>query len=274
MSPEIVDDAPLLTDAQRAQFVREGYVKVSGLIPPAVVAQTRERLWDALGMSPEDPRTWPEEAVTFPYQAHPLTAPCRTSRLEAAAAELVGPHFLRGECYSPVLAARTGSPMTPGFIPVLNFPRPGPPAFVPPTSGDHVDGMDTVTLWPGMLSLIVFAYLTDTAAYGGATAVRPGSHRQVFAHWRGRDEAPTSDTIFAGLSLAEAVPLPGAAGDVIFMHYLLVHSGSANHSDHVRVGLNCVIQPDPALPYLPKSGPLQADWTPMDGTLRTDGGVT
>jgi hypothetical protein len=36
---------------------------------------------------------------------------------------------------------------------------------------------------------------------------------------------------------------------VIFMHYLLVHSGSANRSTQIRVGLNTAVLPDPERPY-------------------------
>ena len=54
------------------------------------------------------------------------------------------------------------------------------------------------------------------------------------------------------------------------MHYLLVHSGSPNHADHIRVGLNSAVLPDPDHPYERKPGPPKPDWTPLDRTLRTD----
>ncbi len=38
------------------------------------------------------------------------------------------------------------------------------------------------------------------------------------------------------------------------MHYLMVHSGSTNHADIVRVGLNTSVVPDPAHPYTLRSG--------------------
>src|SRR5207302_1569224 len=72
------------------------------------------------------------------------------------------------------------------------------------------------------------------------------------------------------LRFPEPVPVSGAAGDVILMHYLTVHSGSANRSGHIRMGLNTAVLPDPAHPYQRKSGPPRPDWTPLDRTLRTD----
>ena len=154
-----------------------------------------------------------------------------------------------------------------GYIPVLNFPRPGPRQFQKP-AGYHIDGMHLTTLWPEKHFLVVFAYLTDVAEYGGATAVLPGSHRQVFEHWV-REGHPGS-THPPELEYADPVPLAGRAGDVLFLHYLMVHSGSANHSEQIRVGLNIGRDagPEPALPG--KTGAPGPDWTPLDYTLRTD----
>ncbi|MDQ2800914.1 MAG: phytanoyl-CoA dioxygenase family protein [Armatimonadota bacterium] len=257
----------ILSDAQREQFIRDGYVIARGLIPPQIVRQTREAMLDALGMTLTETQTWTHQSI--PLEVEPLTVPCRTEGVEAVARELVGPDILPGICDSPYMDTQGIKPaITRGFIPVLNFPSPGPRQFEPPTSGYHIDGMDWVTLWPGKFFLVVFAYLTDTPEFGGATTILPGSHRQVFEHWQSTGQ-PGSTTP-PDLDYAAPVPMPGEAGDVIFMHYLAVHSGSANHSDYIRVGLNTAVMPDPSRPYQPKTGPPQADWTPPDWTLRTD----
>ena len=260
---------PLIPAEQRRQFIRDGYVRVSGLIPASLVSSTQTGLLERMGVSPDDPDTWAGRAMSTDPDAIAFTEACRTPLIEAAAAELVGPDFIPGVTYSPFLDSRGMSPATlRGFIPVLSFPRPGPPAFEPPTDGYHIDGMHAVTAWPEKFFLVVFAYLTDTAAYGGATTVRPGSHRQVFEHWLATGDK--GSTIPPELDYATPVPLPGAAGDVIFMHYLLVHSGSANHDAHIRVGLNTAVMPDPERPYQRKEGSPQAGWTPLDWSLRTD----
>jgi len=181
---------------------------------------------------------------------------------------LVGPCFVRGLCHSPYLESQGVAPaIMPGYIPVLNFPAPGPRQFQRP-SGYHIDGMHLTTLWPEKHFLVVFAYLTDVAEYGGATTVLPGSHRQAFAHWV-RTGHPGS-THPPDLEYADPVPLAGLAGDVIFMHYLTVHSGSPNHAEQIRVGLNTAVMPDAERPYRRKEGPPGPDWTPLDYTLRTD----
>lgn len=262
-------NTPILSAEQREQFIQDGYVRVSGLIPAEVVQATCAGLLDRLGIHPDDPDTWTGKAMSTDPDAIALTEACRTPRIEAAATELVGPNFIPGVTYSPFLDSQGVSPATlRGFIPVMSFPKPGPPLFEPPVSGYHIDGMHAVTLLPDKFFLVVFVYLSDTAEYGGATTVRPGSHRQVFEHWR--ETGAAGDTAPPGLDYAAPRPLPGAAGDVIFMHYLLVHSGSANHAAHIRVGLNTAVMPDPDRPYQSKHGTPQPDWTPLDWSLRTD----
>ena len=259
----------IISAEQREQFIRDGYVCVSGLISPEVVRATHDGLLDRLGISPAAPDTWEGKNMSTDPGAVALTEACRTPGIEAAAAELVGPGFLPGVTYSPFLAARGISPsVLHGFIPVMSFPKPGPPVFEVPTTGYHIDGMHAVTLWPDKFFLVVFVYLSDTAVHGGATTVRPGSHRQVFEHWRATGEK--GDTTPPTLAYADPLPLAGKAGDVIFMHYLLVHSGSANHASHIRVGLNTAVMPDPERPYQRKMGSPQPHWTPLDWTLRAD----
>jgi hypothetical protein len=257
-----------LSEAQIEQFIRDGYVVARGLLAPGLVADTRERLLAAMGVDPAAPETWKGKSLSPDPAVIALTAACRTEAVEGIAEQLVGPEFLRGLCRSPYLESQGVAPaIIPGYIPVLNFPTPGPRRFQRPT-GYHIDGMRLTTLWPVWHYLILFAYLSDVAEYGGATTLLPGSHRQVFAHWV-RAGHPGS-THPPELAYADPLPLPGRAGDVIFMHYLTVHSGSANHSDAIRVGLNAVVMPDPARPYRRKPGPPGPDWTPLDTTLRTD----
>jgi hypothetical protein len=260
---------PHLTNAQKDQFIRDGFVRVPGLIPDDIVASARQGILAALGIDADDPATWAgKAAVLFDPSVRALTEPCRNDAVEAVAEELVGPGFVRGRAFSPYIEARAaGDPLVRGYIPVLNFPEPGPKVFVRPAHY-HIDGMHRTTLWPDKHFLVVFAYLSDVAEYGGATTVLPGSHRQVFEHWAASGHPGSTDP--PRLDYAEPTPVAGRAGDVIFMHYLLVHSGSANRSTQIRVGLNTAVLPDPERPYRRKPGPPGPDWTPLDATLRTD----
>ena len=260
--------AAKITEEQRQQFIRDGFLVARGLLPAAIVESTREALLAALAIDAAYPDSWKGKGISADPAVIALTIPCRTDGVEDIAKQLVGPNFVRGLCHSPYLEAQGVSPPTiSGYIPVLNFPSPGPREFQRP-AGYHIDGMHLTTLWPGMFSLVVFAYLTDVVSYGGATTVLPGSHRQVFEHWF-RSGHPGSTTP-PDLDYAEPLPVEGSAGDVIFMHYLTVHSGSLNHSEKIRVGLNTAVMPIQEQPYLRKEGAPQPDWTPLDYTLRTD----
>jgi hypothetical protein len=257
-----------VTEEQTQQFIRDGYVIARNLLPPETVEATRSELLTALSIDPNAPETWQGKGISADPAVIALTARCRTVAVESIAEQLVGPHFVRGLAHSPYLESQGVTPaIMPGYIPVLNFPTPGPRHFQKPGSY-HIDGMHLTTLWPDKHFLVVFAYLTDVADYGGATTVLPGSHRQVFEHWvRTGDPGSTHPP---ALDYSDPVPLAGGAGDVIFMHYLTVHSGSANHADQIRVGLNTAVLPDADYPYQQKQGSPMPNWTPLDYTLRTD----
>ena len=257
---------PILNEAQKQQFIRDGYVVARGLLPRPLVEATRVNLLRALQIDVDDPFTWEGKSYSSDPDALAATVPCRTTAVEQVAEELVGSGFVHGLAYSPFLAARGIVPSTiKGYIPVLNFPVPGAQRFECPLDY-HIDGMAATALWPVYQSLVVFAYLTDVREYGGATTVLPGSHLQIFRHFLG-GEAEFNGEV-PHLQYADPMPVAGAAGDVIFMHYLLAHSGSANHSDQIRVGLNTAIMADPDRPYVPRTGLPTPDWTPLDHTLQ------
>jgi hypothetical protein len=258
----LTETSPPLSSEQTEQFVRDGFVKVTGLIPPDIVQATCTAL---LTQTEHDNDQSSETKLQKYLRLADLTAPCRTSGIEAVAQQLVGPHFLRGVTYSPFLETLGAeAKLFHGFIPVLRTPEPGPQEFVPPTDY-HIDGIHRVSLLPQSSVLVVFAYLTDVAEYGGATVVRPGSHRQVFEYWSAQAAPDTG--MLPELPYAAPVPVAGMAGDVIFMHYLTVHSGSINRANTVRVGLNTSVVPDPGHLYRVRTGPPASDWTPLDRTL-------
>lgn len=256
-------DRVRLSATQKDEFVRDGFLVMRGLLPENVVAKVRADLSASLGIDTHDPATWKSVAETreWAWGAGPMTVPCRSAAVEDVIEELVGPHFLRGYSLHPFKNLVGLDAREAGFIPVLTYAEPGEPAFVQP-HGWHVDGEpDHVTIPPTCL-LIVFAYLTDTPAYGGATSVQPGSHRRVFEQLTRHGSLPDRTGI--------GMPLSGSAGDVIFMHFLLVHSSSSNFSDHVRLGLNTNALPDGAHDFAPRSGTPDETWTPFERTLRTD----
>lgn len=248
----LAPDSLRLSQAQIEQFIRDGYVVVPGLIPAGIAERACRVIWDTTGIDPNDRATWPEKPVFAAGEAHELMAFCRTDAMENIGEQLAGPGFKRGG----------------GFVPVLNFPKPGPREFVALRA--HIDGINETTIWPVQRYAVILAYLSDTASYGGALAVWPGSHRLVLEHWVSTGTGPEGSTTPPALDYGSAVPVAAKTGDVVFMHYLLVHASSENHDDHIRVAINGTIKPDPVPAVFPKLGPPQPDWTPLDWTLRTD----
>src|SRR5207302_1422720 len=127
----------------------DGYVVARGLLPSEIVTTTRAELLTALGIDTAAPATWSGKTLSPDPEVIALTECCRTEAVEAVAEQLVGPHFIRRLCHSPYLEAQGVSPaIIAGYIPVLNFPTPGPREFQKP-NGFHIDGMHLTTLWPG-----------------------------------------------------------------------------------------------------------------------------
>jgi hypothetical protein len=263
--------APFLNHAQREQFIKEGYTVAPGLIPHDLVQTTLDDICRAMGIERDDKSTWPEKERTNLTENLEITEPCCTRAFEDTARELVGDVLLSQWRMSAVLDQQGKNPWGRGFVPVMAYPREGERKFVAEWPGRfHLDGIHLKTLWPDKILLVALIYLTNTTEYGGATAVIPGSHRKIFEYWMQSEEAPTAKTLMRGLENPQPIPVPGQAGDVIFMHHLLAHSGTPNCDDHIRFALNTNFACDPARPYQRKTGVPTPNWTPLDWTLRTD----
>jgi ectoine hydroxylase-related dioxygenase (phytanoyl-CoA dioxygenase family) len=260
----------ILSHQQKQQFIDDGFVVVRGLISPEVAKTTHDAILAHMVDPANQKYSHAHASTRALWGAGPLTEVCRDARVEQVVTELVGPHL-------PQLSYHTGKEAVglqaeeSGYIPVLTMPTPHRASldlkFIEP-QGWHVDGIRGTAIKPEVLMLVIFAYLNDVPEYGGATTVKPGSHRQLFEHWVTKGEmTPIADL---NDKFAPSLPLPGKAGDVIFFHYLLVHSGSDNLTENIRVGVNTAVHQLPEQPYQLKLGAPDVTWTPLDYTLRTD----
>jgi hypothetical protein len=116
-------------------------------------------------------------------------------------------------------------------------------------------------------------YLADIPSGGGALTVWPGSHRHIhFACATNASNQTDFETeefrsVFWQLNQQSPLELPGSAGDVVVMHYRLLHAASLNKVPrHVRLALYFnVSSNDAAFSSGVPSDNLWEGWQGIDG---------
>lgn len=217
----------VLTQEQLRLYEEQGYLLVSGLIPPEVAEQGEAALWKALGAKPDDPATWAGLPFSGGYSAPELTA-CFTPEFRAAAAQLA---------QEDVATFRP-----PERVFTINvFPQEGEWQWPRPHI-DHAIKEAGHKTFPRAFRIAAMTYLSDVPSHGAGTIVWPGSHLKLEALAKSDPEryelmwALNQDIPRAGIG--EPVELTPRRGDVLFYHYLCAHAGSKNTSDRPRLALN------------------------------------
>jgi len=81
----------VLTDAQREQFVNNGFVKLESAFSPATANEASAILWQATGCDPADPKTWTRPVIRLgDFAQEPFRQAVNTAVLHTAFDELVG----------------------------------------------------------------------------------------------------------------------------------------------------------------------------------------
>ena len=233
----------MLSQEQLAQYDRDGYVLVSGLIPEETIANAEAAMWSVLGMVRDDPASWsplPDETdgvTTIARQGviehfgvqDPALLACCTPAFYEAQSQLARENAGAFHCQNPqpeAVWARSVFPVSKGWD-YLN---------------GHVDGGHRpFNVFPGSFRVSSLTYLDSGVAQGGGTAVWPGSHRK-FSEMAVQD--PDRFRMLSDFAkpqqrfgLGEPIELRLSRGDVLFFHYLLVHCGSLNTSNKPRFAL-------------------------------------
>jgi ectoine hydroxylase-related dioxygenase (phytanoyl-CoA dioxygenase family) len=211
----------VLTDDQVRQYETDGYLLISGLVPPIIAAGADAFLLDLM-RSPE------------------LNALGHFSREDA---ELL-------DCYTPAVISAAAQIVGED---VSTFPFPTRAYAIPsfPTQDEwqwprpHIDhalkehGHKT---FPCAFRVACMTYLHDVPHHGGGTIVWPGSHRKLLA-FAGSDSVKYEsmwalNRALKLFDLGGPLELTPQQGDVLFYHYLCAHAGSQNTSDRVRLAFN------------------------------------
>ncbi len=168
---------PALSIDQVASYLENGYLQVSGLIPPDVVARAEDAAWERLDIDRDDPSTWDDRPKGHPVFEDADMVACYTPDLLAAASQL-------GE--GDPDPATFGAPRSAYCI--HTFPTDG--EWAP--GGAHLDhsikehGHRT---FPHAFRLASMTFLNDVEQHGGGTLVWPGSHRRIMALARSDPQA-------------------------------------------------------------------------------------
>jgi len=218
-----------LSDQQREQFVRDGFVKTEAAFPAEIAQEVRAILWQETGCDPEDPRTWTRPVVRLADCAQePFRKAANTEVLHAAFDDLVGENrWVPRESLG-------------GFV--IRFPHPDDPG----DTGWHVDAsfppadaVDSYFDWrinvrsKGRALLMLFLF-SDATAQDAPTRIRLGSHLTVARLLAPAGEGGMSMMDLSRLADRETEGMPeatttGAAGTVYLCHPFLVHAGQAHH---------------------------------------------
>jgi Phytanoyl-CoA dioxygenase (PhyH) len=222
----------VLNDAQREQFVHDGFVKLEDAFSRETAAQAREILWREVGCNPEDRKTWTRPVVRLGDLAQePFRRAANTAVLCAAFDELVG-------------VSRWVPRTSLGGFPI-RFPHPEDPG----DTGWHVDAgfppdraiesprsyFDWhVNLRSKGRALLMLFLLSDVGEKDAPTRIRLGSHLSV-----PRLLAPAGEGGISFKHLGQAaacvtdgmpeITATGAVGTVFLCHPFLVHAAQPHH---------------------------------------------
>lgn len=234
----------MLSEAEVQAFIADGYVRIEGAVPRAVLEAALEILWRDLGVDPNDPATWRQPAIRLGHYAQPpFREAANGPLLTEAFDQLVGPGRWLPQGALGTFVARFPSPVDPG------------------DTGWHID-VSFGTEDPNFLNwranvaskgraLLMLFLFTDVGPDDAPTKLRVGSHLDI-----ARQLAPAGE---AGLTLGELAAdgfagsahrpeamATGPAGTVYLCHPFLVHSAQPHHGTRPRI----IAQP-PLLPKVP-----------------------
>jgi hypothetical protein len=239
----------VLSDAEREQFVRDGFVKLENTFPSEIAAKARAILWRAVGCDPEHRETWTRPVVRLgDFAQEPFRQAVNTTALHATFDELVGVgRWVPRESLG-------------GFA--IRFPHPDDPG----DTGWHVDASfppDQPVEAPGSYfgwrvnlrskgrALLMLFLFSDVGDNDAPTRIRLGSHLRVpqLLAAAGEEGLSMMELSLAAASATERMPettATGTAGTVFLCHPFMVHAAQP----HRGVTPRFLAQP-PLFPRVP-----------------------
>jgi hypothetical protein len=213
---ELEEAEDVLSAVDLAFWDEHGYVILRGAVPREQARATEDAVWEALGMTPQDPATWYQKpigkGIMMEFYHHPtLRANRESRRIHKAFAQLWG----TADLWKTTDRTSFNPPETPAL----------------PFQGPHLhwDMSLEPPLHFGTQGLL---YLCDTPAEQGAFCCVPGFHRTL-PEWLA-SLPPGTDPRQVDLK-AQAVPIAAEAGDFVIWHHALPHGSSPNRGRYPRI---------------------------------------
>ena len=237
MYPAKVRVSRVLSDAQREQFVRDGFVNLEDAFSGELAAAARAILWSASGCDPEDRETWTRPVVRLgDFAEEPFRQAVNTAALHAAFDELVG-------------VGRWVPRQSLGGFPI-RFPHSDDPG----DTGWHVDAsfapdqpvgqQESYFDWRVNLrsrgrALLMLFLFSDVGETDAPTRIRLGSHLRVPSLLAPAGEVglTSMELSVAAAGATEGMPeanATGRAGTVFLCHPFLVHAAQPHHGANPR----------------------------------------
>ncbi len=213
------------------QFFKDnGYLIKRSVLSCDQVEAARNSLWSGIDADRDDPSTWVGAGprVPCPGSDPSINATVNESPVFSMMEEMVGHDQLQSGVPGPHLV----------------FPS-GDDQWSEPKHG-HLDGYYTPTNGVpegtvGYMTLNVTIYVEDIAPRGGCFTVFPGTHKMAHEYFKTKSllsvRGGSSQEIWSDEEMPKAVEFTGNRGDVCFWHGQMVHSGTKNVNENIRMAL-------------------------------------
>jgi hypothetical protein len=214
-----------LTAAQKNGLLRDGYVVLPKLVPPAPAAAALRQINHRLGTGRHPGLD--EYSKSLPDYISERGRDAALLALASGGMRSVVESLLGAKKVEPVSEAQTAlrfpsRPDDPVTAPNIHIDLPGPRGGPPPAPRTRY------TLCVGVL-------LNDQPRPDmGNLTVYPGSHRAISGVIREKGLDAFRPGITDGLALPEPVQVTGKTGDAVLFHFLTAHSVARNASPAIR----------------------------------------
>ena len=226
----------VLSDAQRDQFVRQGFIRLENAFSGETAAEARAILWRATGCDPEDKTTWTHPVVRLgDFPQEPFRRAVNSPLLLATFDELVGiDQWVPRESLGgfPIRFPHADDPGDTGWHIDASFPPAG--RSMP---NNYLEWR--VNLRSKGRALLMLFLFSDVSENDAPTRIRVGSHLIVPELLRpAGEEGLSAIEISAAAGRAteglEEVTATGREGTVYLCHPFLVHASQPHRGQSPR----------------------------------------